>query len=214
MAHLQIDERSKFYLFDWDDNVIKMPTSVCMDELSANGEWVPRQLSTLEYATARAHLDRFRPPGGDWQRAYVEFGDVGPRGDAAFVDDLERALDSLEAGTTKTAPSFHKFKTALIAGRLFAVVTARGHSSATLRRGVEYFVDRVFTDEEKRSMIANLRHYRTYFDSHKPDEEADDVVLREYFDYNRFYGVSHDEFVKYVARDVSCSVIDLSCADV
>lgn len=53
---------------------------------------------------------------------------------------------------------------------------------------------RVLSDDEKKQMIENLRKYRRFFDSHKPDEEDDATVLKEYFDFNRFYGVSNPDF--------------------
>jgi hypothetical protein len=54
--------------------------------------------------------------------------------------------------------------------------------------------NRVLTDAEKKLMVENLRKFRRFFDSHRPDEEDDETVLKEYFDFNRFYGVSNPEF--------------------
>ena len=45
---------------------------------------------------------------------------------------------------------------------------------------------RILTDAEKKQMVQNLRKFRRYFDSHKPEEEDDAQVLKEYFDFNRF----------------------------
>jgi hypothetical protein len=135
-------ERARYYLFDWDNNVLHMPTKVYMEEL-LDGEWTLTAMSTDDYSRQR-HLPSLRPPHNDWKHAFTEFSDRGERGTLAFRKDLEAALDDVLSNRTKPAASFEKFKKCLIEGRLFAIITARGHSETVLREGVEYFVKRYF----------------------------------------------------------------------
>ena len=54
-------------------------------------------MSTDEYALVRKD-PAYGPPRGSWERAFEEFSDRGPRGERAFLEDLDNALDLIERG--------------------------------------------------------------------------------------------------------------------
>lgn len=80
---------------------------------------------------------------------------------------------------------------------IIAIITARGHASDTLREGVEYFVETMFSDAQKAKMVANLRKFRCHFDGKCVDDELTaEQLLKEYFDLNRYFGVSNPAYLK------------------
>lgn len=193
----------KYYMFDWDDNILHMPTRIHLEKKTAKG-WVPYDVSTAEFARIRRTMKNCRPLGDDWDRAFSDFYDVGRRGTKAFLDDTRKALRPIIEGRARGAPSFQKFRKALVEGRLFAIITARSHSSASIRKGVEYFIRSVLTPQEKREMLANLRGYIAYFDG-DPDALSDQAVLKQYLDLCRYRGVTSPEFQQLMGRKLGGS---------
>ena len=86
------------YSFDWDDNIIKMPTTIKMLKKIPDG-WEPIEIGTDEFATIR-NDENYKLDEG----AFDHFID-----DEDFLSDLENALEN-----NSFAPSFAKFKEALI----------------------------------------------------------------------------------------------------
>ena len=72
-----------YYAFDWDDNILNMPTKIHMDHL-VDGEWVPTQVSTAEFAEVRNDKTNWRI---NYDNAFVEFRDQGERGDKGPLGD-------------------------------------------------------------------------------------------------------------------------------
>ena len=145
-----------------------------------------------------------RPLGDDWDRAFSDFYDVGRRGVDAFLDDTRKELRPIVEGRAKGAPSFQKFRKALVEGRLFAIITARSHSAAAIRKGVEYFIRRVLPPAEKAEMLGNLRGYIAYFDG-DPGALSDRQVLTQYLDLCRYRGVTSPEFQQLMGRKLAGS---------
>ncbi|WFB37395.1 hypothetical protein P3T73_06435 [Kiritimatiellota bacterium B12222] len=190
----------KYYIFDWDNNILHMPTRIHLEKKTASGEWEPLAVSTSFYALVRNDFETYRPPGGDWENAFREFRDFENEVESCFLRDTRRALEPVISGEQKAGPSFHQFRKALIEGRLFAIVTARGHKSATIREGVEYFIEHVLTEAEQRNMMANLRGYRAAYES---DEEylTDEEVMTQYLDLNQYHAVTSPDFKARMGSD-------------
>ncbi len=183
----------KYYIFDWDDNILHMPTRIHLEKKNEAGEWVPHAVSTAVYSVIRNDTDHYRPPGGNWENAFIEFRDFDDDDQNVFLRDTRTAIDRVMLGETPIAPSFLRFKQALIEGRLFAIVTARGHDPAVIRAGVEYFIERVLTPPERESMLRNLRGYMHSFAPETP-VGADTEVIAYYLDHNRYHGVMSAHF--------------------
>lgn len=193
-VNLDVADRAfKYYIFDWDNNILHMPTRIHLEKRTLSGNWEPIAVSTSFYSVVRNDRENYRPPEGDWELAFREFRDFEDENESMFLKDTRLALAPMIEGGEQAGPSFHQFRKALIEGRLFAIVTARGHRSDTLRLGVEYFIEHVLTSEEKAEMMANLRGYRAIY---LPDESfrTDEEVLTGYLDLNRYHAVTSPDF--------------------
>lgn len=195
IANLKVAHRDfKYYIFDWDDNILHMPTRIHLERRCDDGSWRPCQVSTAMFAVVRHDSKHYRPPGGKWQNAFTEFSDIVDREKGGFLKDTLSALAPIIDGREQPGPSFNEFRRALVEGRLFAIVTARGHSSATLRQGVRCFIDTVLSAAERGMMIENLRGYWACFEENH-SSFSDEEMIEKYLDLNRFHAVTSPEFV-------------------
>ncbi len=191
-------QRLKYYMFDWDDNILHMPTRIHLERRTAGG-WRRLDVSTARFARIRRAMKGLRPLGNDWDRALADFYDVGRRGQDAFLDDTRKALQPIGQRRGKRAPSFAKFRKALVEGRLFAIITARSHRAASIRKGVEYFIRQVLTPAEKRRMLRHLRGFIAHFGG-DPEALSDARVLKQYLDLCHYRGVTSPEFQRLMGR--------------
>lgn len=183
----------KYYIFDWDNNILHMPTRIHLEKRTPGEVWEPIAVSTSFYALVRNDTRNYRPPTGDWEMAFREFRDFENEKESSFLRDTRSALDPVISGDQQPGPSFRQFRKALIEGRLFAIVTARGHLSSTIREGVSYFISHVLTPEERQTMMANLRGYRAAYEQ---DEGylTDEEVLEAYLNLNQYHAVTSPDF--------------------
>jgi len=194
----------KYYIFDWDDNILHMPTSIHLERRADDGQWVPHSVSTAAFSVIRSDTANYRPPGGSWENAFRDFRDYDVDNENIFLRDTRTAIDRVASGAAKAGPSFEKFRTTLLEGRLFAIVTARGHSPAVIRKGVDYFIHTVLTPAERQLMLGNLRGYMACFDPQQPVTD-DREVLRYYLDHNQYHGVMSPEFRKRMGQPPAAS---------
>jgi hypothetical protein len=171
-----IEEQSpgiRAYSFDWDDNILKMPTTIKMLKKTDNG-WEPINVGTEEFALVR-DSDGYKLDDG----AFDNFID-----DDAFISDLEQALS-----TNSFAPSFDKFKEALIYANPISIITARGHNPRALRKGMDLVISHTFSEEDLGRMIDNIQ--QTY-----PELEGEDagIVLKTYLDSHEYHPVTSKMF--------------------
>lgn len=195
--NLQVAFRDyKYYIFDWDDNILHMPTRIHLEKRQPDGTWKHKAVSTSVFSIVRQDKENYRPLHGSWEHAYIEFQDEPLDADDHenhFLHDSETAINRVLNGEEPPGPSFTTFRKTLVEGRLFAIVTARGHASATIRKGVELFINRVLTDEERAAMLANLRGYRYCFDGVRKFG-TDDEELDYYLGINRYHAVTSPDF--------------------
>jgi len=194
-----------YYAFDWDDNILHMPTKILMDKKNED-TWVPIEVSTSKFAEIRGDSENYRIRNNNPAEAFSEFRDNGSRGDVAFLEDVKKALKAEQFG-----PSWNAFIKCLTEGALFAIITARGHESQSIRRGVEFVVDQVLTrmpsihpnyslaDE----MYQQLKKYRYLFSTNTDEEQyqlkgmpSQDPLVKKYLDSCGYFGVSSDGFAK------------------
>jgi len=175
------------YVFDWDDNILYMPTTIKMD-VSTSGGWEPIDVSTEDYSKVRTDSN-YRLRDNDPNIAFKDFRDS-----KSFIRDIKKALEN-----KMFAPSYDKFKEALIFANPFGVNTARSHKPQTLRDGVKFFIDKTFTEEEKEKMVSNIKkNVRSIKDLN--DEQTIDFYLDEMGEY---YPVSSKEFGQRFGIDTS-----------
>ena len=198
-VNLRVGERDfKYYIFDWDDNILHMPTRIHLEyRRPEDGVWVPRKVSTSFYAMVRNDTAHYRAPGGNWENAFIEFQDQDQPCESKFLTDTRTALLRVLSGEEPPAPSFETLRETLREGRLFAIVTARGHEPESLRRAVELFIETVLTPDEKREMLRNLRGYRACFDG-VTEFGTDAEELDYYLSLNRYHAVTNPKFRTWV----------------
>lgn len=196
--NLEVETRDfKYYIFDWDDNILHMPTRIHLEKHLPDGSWIPHSVSTAAFAVLRKDTEQYRPPNGDWEQAFVEFRDHEGESESRFLSDTREALDRVLRGEIIPGPSFEKLRETLREGRLFAIVTARGHEPDSLRKAVRLFIDVVLTPEERSMMIANLRGYRAVFD-HYFEADSDEDELQYYLALNRYHAVTNPRFRRWL----------------
>ena len=189
----------KYYIFDWDDNILHMPTKIRMERLEDDGTWRPVELSTATFALVRSDTEHYRAPGGKWREAFRNFEDSPQRDN--FLEDTRAALARIAAGE-KPGPSFNALRKTLREGRIFAIVTARGHSPAAVERAVRCFIDEVLTEEEREEMMSSLRGYRQWLDGVGDGEfGTDEEELDYYLSMCRYSAVTYEGFAKRMAAD-------------
>jgi hypothetical protein len=200
-VNLRVAERDfKYYIFDWDDNILHMPTRIHLEKKMEDGTWRPYSVSTSAFAVMRKDRENYRPPGGAWDNAFVEFQDADGESESRFLRDTRVSLEKVMTGELPPGPSFGTLRETLREGRLFAIVTARGHESESLRKAVRLFIDVVLTPEEREEMMASLRGYRACFDgltAFGTDEEE----LAYYLSLNRYHAVTNPAFKRWMARE-------------
>lgn len=177
-----------YYAFDWDDNILYMPTVIHMERKEGDS-WVPEDVSTSKFAEVRNDSENYRLPND----AFSDFRDTGIKGNSIFLEDTKKAIS-----TGKFGPAWNDFIECLSNGSLFAIITARGHESETMRKGVEWIIDNVLTDDQVYSMYNHLMMHAYYFaDDRGHSQErilvgrpSDNKLVKEYLDNCDFVGVS------------------------
>jgi hypothetical protein len=153
-----------YYAFDWDDNILYMPTVIHMEK-KVGDQWVPTDVSTAEFAEVRGDKENWRTQGD----AFSEFRDNGPRGVNAFIEDVDKAISMDRFG-----PAWGDFMECLSNGCVFAIITARGHESEGMRLGIDWIIDNILTEEQLYSMYNHLLKFAYLFNV----EGDKDRVLR------------------------------------
>lgn len=190
------EHQLSYYSFDWDDNILHMPTVIHMDKL-VDGKWVPVDVSTSEFAKVRNDVNNYRLVDNNPDKAFSEFRDTGERGDQAFLLDVKEAISNKSFG-----PSWEAFLECLREGAIFSIITARGHEPKTIRGAVEYIIDNYLSKDDIYSMYNNcLKH--SYFFSRGVEYDripkgkiSKTPLINDYLGFCDFYGVSSTSFAK------------------
>lgn len=207
-VNTEVENRDfKYYIFDWDDNILHMPTKIRMEHLEDDGTWKPVEVSTSTFALVRADEEHYRPPSdGGWAAAFANFEDPKNQteideGNNCFLLDTLDALEKIEHGE-KPGPSYNALKKTLREGRLFAIVTARGHSPKTIERAVRIFIKYALSEDEREEMMSNLRGYRQVIDGVGDGEFGTDAEELDYYlGMCRYSAVTYSGFKERMASD-------------
>ena len=174
--YLKEEKNLRMYVFDWDDNILRMPTEVKMEK-NENGKWVPLRVSTEDFAHFRTDPNYRTTPD-----SFSDFTN-----NEAFLIDAKKAINN-----KSFAPSYKKFIESLIYANPFAINTARGHSPNTLKDGVKLFIQMVLSDDEKMMMINNIKkELPQSLVKGLNDKQLIDLYLDEM---GEFYPVTSEEF--------------------
>jgi hypothetical protein len=195
----------KYYAFDWDDNIVTMPTRIMVKD--ENDEVIG--MTTEDFAHYRNKLGKEEfEYNGHKIVGYDEdpFRNFRTEGDKAFLVDAMLA---------KTGPAWSDFVECVNNGSIFSIITARGHNPKTIKEGVYNYIISEFNGISKSELLKNLRKFRNFTDE---KDLNDSQLIKSYLDLCRYYPVSFgtgaeanpeeekvkalDEFVGYV-RELS-----------
>ena len=168
------------YSFDWDDNIMNMPTKIKLLERTPDG-WKNIEVSTEEFAKIRNNTN-FKLTDDSFN-GFID--------DDTFMVDLKTALD-----TKSFAPSFEKFKEALLYANPISIITARGHKPETLRKGMDLVISYILNEDELNTMIDNIQQEYPELDG-----ENIETTLSTYLDSQDYHPVTSNIFAEKFGLD-------------
>jgi hypothetical protein len=170
----------KYYAFDWDDNIVTMPTKIIL--IDEDGQEVG--MSTEEFADYRDLIGKeiFDFDG----HKIVGLADKPFR---YFKDEGEKQF-IIDAITAKPGPAWPDFVEAINNGSIFAIVTARGHNPSVIKEACYNYIVLNYEGIDSNELLRNLEKYRDLTDQSKLSKRG---MIREYLDMCRFYPVTYGE---------------------
>lgn len=176
----QLKPTMKYYAFDWDDNLMYMPTKIYLK--SDKGKVVG--MSTEDFAEYRSEIGKkpFKYEGN----TIVDFDDDAFRdfrvsGDKKFMTD---------AMTAQIGPAWSDFVEAVNNGSIFAIITARGHTPSVLKDTIHNLINKNKYGLNKKEIVKNLRKYRDITDE---EDLTDDELIETYLEMCKYHPVSFGE---------------------
>ena len=170
----------KYYAFDWDDNIVKMPTKIILK--NEDGEEVG--MGTEDFAKYREVIGK-EPFDYEGEKivGYGEnpFRNFRTEGDKQFIIDAMKA---------EVGPAFEDFKEAINNGSIFSIITARGHNPNTLKQAVYNYIVSGFNGIDKEELLKNLKKYRSFVGE---DEMSDTELIKSYLEMNKYHPVSYGD---------------------
>jgi hypothetical protein len=178
----------KYYAFDWDDNIVFMPTKIVL----LNDKEDEIGMSTEDFAEHRHQIgvEPFNYKGTriiDY--APNPFRNFRTEGDRNFI------IDSMVASP---GPSWNDFVECINGGSIFAIITARGHNPETLKESTYNYILSNHNGINSKTLIENLKKYREV-NSENVQENSKDLyfedkeLIEEYLDLCKFHPVSFGE---------------------
>lgn len=176
----QLKPTMKYYAFDWDDNLMYMPTKIYLKDDDGNSVG----MSTEDFAEYRSEIGKepFEYEG----HTIVGYDDDAFR-DFKVTGDKKFLTDSMSA---PTGPAWDDFVEAVNNGSIFAIITARGHTPSILKNAIYNLIIKNKHGLNKDEIVKNLRKYRDISDE---DELSDDELLRTYLEMCKYHPVSFGE---------------------
>jgi len=168
---------SKYYAFDWDDNVMNMPTKIML--LDEDGDEVG--MSTDDFAEYRLQIGK-EPFIYDGHNI-VSFAENPFR---FFRGEGERQfiIDVMSAGF---GPSWNDFVECINSASIFAIITARGHNPNVLKQAVRKLIKNDVGGIDQEKLVSSLKEYREITGEKIKD---DTTLIEEYLDMCKFHPVS------------------------
>jgi hypothetical protein len=170
----------KYYAFDWDDNIVTMPTQIMV--LTYNDEEIG--MTTEDFAKFREMIgiEPFEYKGemiiGYAPDPYRNFRVTG---DDQFIIDSMIAIPG---------PSWNDFVECINGGSIFSIITARGHTPSVIRDAIYNYIVSNHNGINKEILIENLKKYRELSSEEIGDDQ---MLINEYLDLCKYYPVSFGE---------------------
>ena len=170
----------KYYAFDWDDNILEMPTKIIL--MDSNGSEVG--MSTEDFADYRSMIsvEEFEYDG----QTVVGYAD-NPFRNFRVEGDKQFIIDSLLA---KPGPSWNDFVECINGGSIFSIITARGHTPSVLKESVFNMIITNHMGIDMNKVTENLKKYREIVGE---ERMSGNELINYYLDLCRFYPVTYGE---------------------
>ena len=180
IIHDQMKPTMKYYAFDWDDNLMYMPTKIYLKDEDGNSVG----MSTEDFAEYRSEVGKepFEYEG----HTIVGFDDDAFR-DFKVTGDKKFLVDAMKA---PVGPAWDDFVEAVNNGSIFAIVTARGHTPSVLKNGVYNLIKKNKHGLSEKELVKNLRKYRDISDE---EDMTDDELVRTYLEMCKWHPVTFGE---------------------
>ena len=176
----QLTPTMKYYAFDWDDNLMYMPTKIYLKD--DNGKSVG--MSTEDFAEYRTEIGK--EPFNYEGNTIVGFDDDAFR-DFRVTGDKKFLVDAMKA---PIGPAWDDFVEAVNNGSIFAIITARGHTPSVLKNAVYNLIQKNMHGLNKKELVKNLRKYRDISDE---EDLSDDELIKTYLEMCKWHPVSFGE---------------------
>lgn len=132
-------------MFDFDGNLLTTASTVKLEHYE-NGVWVPRNLTTSEWAAVSERNDTsYR--ASQLMDMYWDYSDKD--GDDAF----ERMALQAAENKSNFGPAYPFWRQHILRGIPYAMITARAHDPVNMKRGMEALMRRVFTAQEQHAIV-------------------------------------------------------------
>ena len=167
-----------YYAFDWDDNLMKMPTKILFKKTGSD-EIV--EVDTHKFAQIRSKLPElgleYLPNDG----SFINFRDNEKANEQFKTDALSAPI---------VAGPWTKFIKAINMGSYFAIITARGHSVNTLKEAVKGLINAEREGINKDKLVRSLKRYRKLLGQ---PEVPPETLIEDYLNNCQFSPVSNPE---------------------
>ena len=167
----------KYYAFDWDDNVMNMPTKIMVLDDKDN----EIGMSTDDFAEYRNELGK-KPFVYNGKTivgfASNPFRNFRGEGEKQFLVDVMSA---------SLGPSWDDFVECINGGSIFSIITARGHNPMILKQAVYKLIKNNVSGLDQEKLVESLKKYRDFTGE---DIKDDNTMIKEYLDMCRFHPVS------------------------
>ena len=177
IIHDQMKPTMKYYAFDWDDNLMYMPTKIYTKD--DKGKVVG--MSTEDFAEYRTEIGK---EPFDYEGHTIVGFDENPFRDFNVPGDNQFLKDAMKA---PTGPAWGDFVEAVNNGSVFSIITARGHTPTILKNAVYNLIKKNKHGISEKELVKNLKKYRELADE---EDLSDDELVRSYLDMNRYHPVS------------------------
>ena len=167
----------KYYSFDWDDNLMYMPTKIYLKD--KDGKSVG--MSTEDFAEYRTEIGK---EPFEYEGHTILGFDDDPFRDFRVLGDKKFLIDAMKA---PTGPAWSDFVEAINNGSIFSIITARGHTPSVLKQVTYNLIKKNMHGLDSNMLAKNLMKYRDIADE---DKLTKDQLIRAYLDMCRFYPVS------------------------
>jgi hypothetical protein len=169
----------KYYAFDWDDNLLYMPTKVILK----NDKGKDIKISTNDFAKFRKKIGKV-----DFEYNENIIVDYGKNPFRYFKKEGDKCFKK-EAMLAEAGPAWKDFTEAINNGSVFAIITARGNSPETIKETCYEFIIKNHNGISFEQLIESLKNYRELYNK---DKISNTEMIKEYLNMCKFYPVSYN----------------------